>query len=682
MLYIDLNKNGGSLTNDEQTYILSYITQQAPYYSRKYKTRYYDIICSFDIESTSTYHNNEKCAFMYVWGLCIDNIKIVGRTWDQFISVINLLKQLPHNLIIWVHNLSFEFNFICHLFDWDKVFALEERRVCYCTTKNIQFRCSFILSGCSLAKTGELYCPPEYQKKTGDLDYNLIRHYKTPLSDKEINYLLFDVMCVQAYIQYELQTYKHVSDIPLTKTSKVRKYCKDYCLAKKDRAKYFRYKGIIDSLTLEPEEYKYLKNAFAGGFTHGSWSKQGKIINNVSSYDLCSAYPAQMLLRQFPMSKGIYFTANLPNTQDFCYVVKVGFYNIITKFFYEHIISKHKCIKCDNPVVDNGRIISADYIEIYVTDIDLKLIKMYYDFEKLIIYNGYKYRKNFLPESFRECVLKFYNDKTVYKGVESEKDRYMLAKENLNSCYGMSVTDICRPEIIFDGNWTQENPDISKQIDIYNNSKTRFLSYAWGVWVTAYTREIILTIIHKIGSDYIYSDTDSIKAKKTERVQTIINDFNNKWMERIKKTSDVLNINPEVFSPLTPKGVKKTIGLLEYEGDYEKFKFLRAKCYGYIKNNVLDFTVAGINHKPLQAKIKSLDEFSDGVHIESNDSLKLCHTYIDDPFDGDITDYTGKTAQIYSTSGVHLEPIDFQINIDPTYSELIKSLYQKETSTL
>lgn len=462
----------------------------------------------------------------------------------------------------------------------------------------------------------------------------------------------------------------------------MRKYCKDYCLDKKDRAKYFRYKGIIDSLTLEAEEYKYLKNAFAGGFTHGSWSKQGKIINNVSSYDLCSAYPAQMLLRQFPMSKGEYFTAILPNTKDFCYVVKVGFYNIITSFFYEHIISKHKCIKCDNPVVDNGRIISADYIEIYVTDIDLKLIKMYYDFEKIIIYDGYKYRKNFLPESFRECVLKFYNDKTVYKGIESEKDRYMLAKENLNSCYGMSVTDICRPEILFNGSWTQESPDISKQIDVYNNSKTRFLSYAWGVWVTAYTREIILTNIHKIGADYIYSDTDSIKAKKTERVQNIINEFNNNWIDRIKKTSDVLSINPEVFSPLTPKGVKKTIGLLEYEGDYEKFKFLRAKCYGYIKNNVLDFTVAGINHKPLQAKIQCLDEFSDGVHIEPNNSLKLCHTYIDEPFEGDITDYTGTTVHIYSPSGVHLEPIDFQINIDPTYSELIKSLYQKETSTL
>lgn len=98
----------------------------------------------------------------------------------------------------------------------------------------------------------------------------------------------------------------------------------------------------------------------------------------------------------------------------------------------------------------------------------------------------------------------------------------MLAKENLNSCYGMSVTDICRPEIIFDGNWTQESPDISKQIDIYNNSKTRFLSYAWGVWVTAYTREIILTIIHEIGADYIYSDTDSIKAKKPKEYKLLL----------------------------------------------------------------------------------------------------------------------------------------------------------------
>ena len=37
-------------------------------------------------------------------------------------------------------------------------------------------------------------------------------------------------------------------------------------------------------------------------------------------------------------------------------------------------ISKSKCLSCDKAVLDNGRIISADYVEMVLTDIDLDLI--------------------------------------------------------------------------------------------------------------------------------------------------------------------------------------------------------------------------------------------------------------------------------------------------------------------
>ena len=52
----------------------------------------------------------------------------------------------------------------------------------------------------------------------------------------------------------------------------------------------------------------------------------------------------------------------------------------------------------------------------------------------------------------------------------------------------------------------------SEEIQKYNDSKNRFLYYAWGIWVTAYARRNLWTGILAVGKDYIYSDTDSIMS--------------------------------------------------------------------------------------------------------------------------------------------------------------------------
>lgn len=53
-------------------------------------------------------------------------------------------------IIIYVHNLSYEFQFMRKWFVWDKIFALEERKVVYAIMAGIEFRCSYILTGYSL----------------------------------------------------------------------------------------------------------------------------------------------------------------------------------------------------------------------------------------------------------------------------------------------------------------------------------------------------------------------------------------------------------------------------------------------------------------------------------------------------------------------------------------------------
>ena len=174
---------------------------------------FYNIVCAFDIESTSFTDkitkddHNEKRSIMYIWQLAINGRVIIGRTWSEFLYVIghiaNTLETSKHKrLIIYVHNLSFEFQFIRKLFDWDKVFAIDTRKPIYGITKSgIEFRCSYILTNYSLAKLGEQLHKYKVSKLVGDLDYKLLRHNKTELTDQELQYCINDVLVVSAYIK-------------------------------------------------------------------------------------------------------------------------------------------------------------------------------------------------------------------------------------------------------------------------------------------------------------------------------------------------------------------------------------------------------------------------------------------------------------------------------------------------
>ena len=87
--------------------------------SKRKKVKYLDLSISFDTETTSTYTTNEpreKFAYMYVWQFGIDGYYCYGRTWSEFLQLCkHLQKTLGLNerrrLIIFIHNLSFEFQF-------------------------------------------------------------------------------------------------------------------------------------------------------------------------------------------------------------------------------------------------------------------------------------------------------------------------------------------------------------------------------------------------------------------------------------------------------------------------------------------------------------------------------------------------------------------------------------------
>ena len=671
------------------------------------RIRFFNVPASFDIETTSFYRgkgkHREKCAIMYEWTLGIYGLVIIGRTWSEFVEVINRLSHIldlseDKRLIIYVHNLAFEFQFMRKHFTWSKVFAIAPRTPVYALTDNgIEFRCSYLLSGYSLTKLGENLRNYPVHKKTGDLDYSLIRHSQTPLTDSEIGYCVNDVRVVMSYIQERIETDGSIIRIPLTKTGYVRNYCRNSCfyengIPKSKSVKRLRYREIMNALTLDADEYKQLKRAFQGGFTHANPFYSGKVMTDVTSYDFTSSYPAVMLSEQFPMSRSEQVQiANMDdlekNLRLYCCLFDIEITGLRSKLYYDNYLSQSRCYQIDRAVINNGRVVSADHLITTVTEQDFMIMRQFYEWDNLRIYNFRRYKKGYLPEDFMRAIVKLYQDKTTLKGVEGKEIEYLHSKEMLNSCYGMCVTDIVRDEISYSDDWNIDVPDLNEEIEKYNKSQSRFLFYPWGVWVTAYARRNLFTGIVEFGPDYIYSDTDSIKVLNTSEHAAYIEYYNQKILDKLYHAVDHNGIDPEAINPETIKGEKKPLGVWDFDGHYKRFKTLGAKRYMVeYDSGKISLTVSGLNKKTcvpyMQDKYKSkiFDAFNDDLYVPPEYTGKMTHTYIDDEKTGYLTDYTGIRAEYDELSSVHLENAEYTMSISGEYADYILSLTKEGRS--
>jgi hypothetical protein len=677
---------------------IEYITNVAMDNERlrsKKKVLYFDTPCAFDIETTSfVSYNGEKTAIMYEWTLGVNGLVIIGRTWDEFLKCIEKLIEcldisLNKRLVIYVHNLSYEFQFICKRFEWEKVFAIDNRKPVYATTTNgIEFRCSYLLSGYALAKLAQNLTIVKIEKLVGDLDYSLLRHSETPLTIKEKGYCVNDVKIVMAYIYERIQLDGGITRIPLTKTGYVRQYCRNECFKNEKSKKYRKnreYYDLMNELTIELEEYKQLKRAFQGGFTHANPFFSGKEVQHVGSDDFTSSYPCVMIAEMFPMSKAeiveIKSKDDLEyNLKYYCCLFDAEFINIDSKVLYDNYISISRCWDVEKPVVNNGRLVSAKRIRITLTEQDYNIIKVFYKSEHFGVSNFRRYKKSYLPTPLVKSILKLYSDKTTLKGVEGKEVEYLKSKEQLNSCYGMMVTDIIRDCYTYIMEWGLDNPDFNTAIEKYNNSSNRFLFYPWGVWVTAYARRNLFTGIIEFGNDYIYSDTDSIKTVNREKHIEYINKYNEMIRNRLYRAMDFHGLSHDLIEPKTVKGEKKCLGVWDFEGYYERFKTLGAKRYMVQKDGKVNITVSGLNKKIavpyLQQKFgeRIFEEFKEGLYVPPEYTGKNTHTYIDNERSGILTDYLGNKCAYHELSAVHMEGSDYHLSLSKEYVDYLTEI--------
>lgn len=663
--------------------------------NKKSKTSYANCACSFDTETTSTKVNRQKVAFTYFWQFALtDNFYCYGRTWQDFRTLINYISSRislnpEHALICYVHNLGFEFQFMRKWFNWESVFAVKDRTpIKAMTEQGIEFRDSYILSGLPLKLVAENLTSHTIKKLVGDLDYNLIRTDVTRVTDKELGYMLNDVVILIYYIEEQTELYGNISKIPLTNTGRVRLAVKEKAFSKENR--YLTQKQI-SMLTLTPELYMKLKRAFAGGFTHANKNYVGKIVKDVQSMDFTSSYPTVLLSSdRYPMSRPLEynfvdnekFIRDLHN-EKFMFFFTATFENLLTRIDFENYLSKSKCFDTEGLVENNGRVWMASKLSVTICSIDFEIIEKCYQWTNVKFSDITMYICNYLPKYMLQSVIQFYQQKTTLKGVAGKEREYLLYKGMLNSLYGMTVTDIAKPEITYTQEWGKKLVDLPQVIDDYNNDKYRFLYYPWGVVVTALARQNLWSGILELKTDYVYSDTDSVKFINREKHQEYFKRYNNDITNKLKTMCDKKGFNYDDLAPKTVKGISKPLGVWDDDGFYEYFKTLGAKRYVLIEDGKFKTTIAGLGKKAgaeyllkISDKdpLKAMKNFKIGLFVPAGETGKNTHTYIDDEFIGNVTDYQGVTHETDSLSSVHLEPTSFKMTISKSFAEFLAEM--------
>lgn len=603
------------------------------------KVRYYRQFGTFDIETTSL----EDCGFMYLAAICIDDKVYMFRRWEEVVEAFETIAQkwntsLDRRFVIYVHNLSFEFQFFRNFFVWDSIFAVKKRVVIKAVTREgIEFRCSYKLSNMSLDHFLTKTDGVKTLKQSGEIfDYSKIRTPDTPLSDYEMYYMFCDVKGLHEAIEIKLAN-DDLSSIPLTSTGYVRRDCRH--AVGRDCANIIR-SGAIDS-----HIYLLLRTARRGGDTSANPIFCGQVIEGVDGFDISSSYPYVMLTRKFPM--GSYISSDFTKrVKDRSYILKVTYHDIeVKEIDIVGYISIHKALSVEKVIQCNGRVVKAHTISMVVTEVDFDIINQRYNYDHYDISECYSSATDFLPIGIRKTIISYFSEKTLLKGVDDYL--YSKGKNNLNSIFGMMLTDICHSIVKWDAenDWQEEVENVDSMLEKYHASTKSFLLYQWGVYVTAYARERYNNVYMRVYEKHVYNDTDSIYAK--DDITEVINEVNN----HVVSIADTFDVKPYV----NKNGKRVYMGLWEHDAYYDKFKTLGAKKYCTEKNGKCEITVAGLSKKKGSAyinKIGGIDKFTNNLIFNESNSGRTLSVYDDDNSIRQIT-VNGCTFTTSSSIAIH-----------------------------
>lgn len=625
-------------------------------------------------ESADYWNSLQPLALCYIWQCSCDGYVYYGRELRDFYL---LLEDLPKDIdiIIWVHNLSYEFQFLCNLLSWKSVFAKNAHKPMKVVSNefpNIEFRCSYMLTRLSLETWGKQL---GVEKLVGFVDYEKLRTPLTPLTQKDLDYSEQDCLVVEAGVKDYVKRYGSQFEIPLTQTGTVRLETKKRLMS--DKKYCAKIKRLVPTNAVQ---YKMLQRVFAGGYTHANYWYAGEVIKGlIEHYDFASSYPTVMICEKYPMQPWIYTgehkTPDENRFENFAYIMCLKFSQLKSVKFNTYIQGSKSAGK--NIKYDNGRVISADELTIWVTEQDYLTIKNNYTWKgEIEVLKLYESRKDYLPRAFTDYILELYKNKTELKDVEGKEELYMQSKQYINSLFGMCVTAIVQANIILDGDEWKTEPlteeYVNKKLDslryLNPREKRYFLSYSWGIYVTAYARRNLWKCIESCDDTVLYGDTDSLFLLGKHDFSW----YNEEITAKIKKACDETGLNFEHTRPYTVKGEQKPLGIFDKEDDCTEFITLGAKRYveRRKKDGKLHLTVSGINKGAVELLNDKIENFVDGFNFDKDADCitKRLSTYV---YDMPTVKWDDGYVSTYKY-GINMRRTGYELTMTDEYKELIK----------
>ena len=647
----------------------------SPEIVRVKKTDYMILHCGFDIETTTL---NETTAWCYIWqfGILNDDTQhvIKGRHLEDFISLLNMLYEICNDyqshLIIWVANLSYEFQWIKKLIHYTGGFFKDRGKPFYFIHRSlIEFREALTFNGNSLKKLAENVC--NTQKCIGDLDYSVIRTPTTELSPLEESYCDNDVIILSEFSKWFFNKWAvPYHYIPVSIQNVIR-----YDIKQRSLNGFYKntkqLKRTIQSALPSKELYNFfMKWVFRGGYCHGNIKYTDMLLKEdmqIGSWDFTSSYPAKMEHAYYPYKfRAVEFNEKYLKTH--CVIMYVTFYNV-TNTTNHSIESKSKCINLINPLIDNGRVLKAKEMTVAITELDYDIYDKFYNWDKMTVHKCWIASKIQLPRYILENMEQYYTLKNELKN--NGKD-YAFEKSVVNSHYGVLITRAVLQNLELDADTFDY--DIIDNETWYDSLSNNPLLPQWGIYITAHARHSLLNTVYEIetspvNSEVLYCDTDSIKVTYYHECKYIFDKYNEKIYNINKKICEKNNLNYEHY---------RDLGAFDFEGELFKLKYLGAKRYIYVHYNKkknkkeLVQTVAGLGKTTLyemsqnahlhNKRYNIFKEFTNHMFISENKILmKPLETAVDIIYNGE---------HIFSESGFATTYSDFTMKIDAAWLEL------------
>ena len=507
-----------------------------------------------DFETTT---NKEDCR-VWAYAVCdIENTEdvIIGTTIEEFIT---WCKNRKENDKVLFHNLKFDGGFIMdYLFrngythttkDEDRqsmtfntlisdkgfyyqievIFNRKGNRV-----NRVVFQDSLKLIPMSVKEIAKSF---HLEIAKGEIDYE--RHNLlppgSPLTEEEEEYIKNDVKIVAYAVKY---FYDQGLDRMTIGACALNEY------------KNIIRKKNFDRFFPTPKYHNDVKQSYRGGFTYLNPKFAGKIVKEGIVLDVNSLYPSVMYDSYLPFGRPIYFDGEYEYDP---------IYPIYTQMFRcQFELKKGKIptiqIKKDNRFKPNEYLTSSNGHEVTLclNSVDMELFLDHYNVYCIEYLSGWKFKAT--KGLFKEYIDKWSNNK-----IEAKKNKnhglYIIAKLYLNSLYGKFGTDTkIKSKIPYMG---EDNIIHFKDSE---EEERDGIYVAMASFITSYARLKTISAAQKITDNYnnglsniqfVYADTDSLHC--------ISKNF---------ELPEGLDINPT------------KLGAWDYEGRFNKAKFLRQKCY-------------------------------------------------------------------------------------------------------